>query len=143
MVRGVSRCVGTMPGLTGVVAALPERDGEREGRGHGAGHRGGWRLGVKAASTPPRGVNVVTRGQLGCMIDMFESPRRRPGHAVIVILILLTAYFESPRSPWCQQRRPWGALRRGRPARRGAREHQSFMGAIMCIGVSVSNSVML
>jgi multidrug efflux pump subunit AcrB len=66
--------------------------------------------------------------------------------AVVVILVLLTAYFESPRLALASVSSVPGVLC-GVVAMlflSGTTLNiESFMGAIMCIGVSVSNSVML
>jgi multidrug efflux pump subunit AcrB len=101
---------------------------------------------VAAAGSPPRGVRVITRGQLAPMIDMFQSLGVGLAIAVVVILILLTAYFESPRLALCSIGAVPGVLTgvvlmlylTGTTL-----NIESFMGTIMCIGVSVSNSVML
>ena len=65
---------------------------------------------------------------------------------MVVILVLLTAYFESPRLALVSLGAVPGVLSgvvlmlylTGTTL-----NIESFMGAIMCIGVSVSNSVML
>ena len=101
---------------------------------------------LAAAGTPPRGVRVVTRGQLPQMIEMFTGLGIGLAIAVVVILILLTAYFESPRLALISVSAVPGVLS-GVIAMllltRTTLNLESFMGAIMCIGVSVSNSVML
>jgi multidrug efflux pump subunit AcrB len=101
---------------------------------------------VAAAGTPPRGVRIMTRGELKPMVEMFESLGIGLSIAVVVILVLLTAYFESPRLALASVSAVPGVLT-------GVvfilyfsnttLNIESFMGAIMCIGVSVSNSVML
>jgi multidrug efflux pump subunit AcrB len=101
---------------------------------------------IAAAGEPPRGVRVITRGQLPPMIEMFTGLGTGLGIAVFVILILLTAYFESPRLAIISVSAVPGVLSgvvlmllvSGTTL-----NLESFMGAIMCIGVSVSNSVML
>ncbi len=101
---------------------------------------------IKAAGDPPRGVRVITRGQLKPMIEMFESLGIGLAIAVLVILILLTGYFESPRLAIISVSAVPGVLSgvtlmlyfTGTTL-----NIESFMGTIMCIGVSVSNSVML
>ncbi len=50
------------------------------------------------AGKPPRGVSVITRGQIAPMQEMFRSLAIGLALAVVVILILLTAYFEAWRS---------------------------------------------
>lgn len=101
---------------------------------------------VRAAGAPPRGVRVLTRGQLPPMIEMFTGLAEGLAIAVIVILILLTAYFESPRLALISVSAVPGVLSGVviiLLATGTTLNLESFMGTIMCIGVSVSNSVML
>jgi multidrug efflux pump subunit AcrB len=101
---------------------------------------------VAAAGEPPRGVSVLTRGQLKPMAEMFESLGIGLAIAVGVILVLLTAYFESPRLALVSVSAVPGVLAGIAVmlyVTRTTLNIESFMGAIMCIGVSVSNSVML
>src|SRR5262249_22695069 len=92
------------------------------------------------------GTRVVTRGQVAPMTEMFTSLGIGLGIAVVVILVLLTAYFESPRLALASVSSVPGVLcgvvlmllLTGTTL-----NIQSFMGSIMCIGVSVSNSVMM
>jgi multidrug efflux pump subunit AcrB len=101
---------------------------------------------IAAAGQPPRGVRVQTRGQVAPMREMFTSLGIGLGLAVVVILVLLTAYFESPQLALASISAVPGVLcgvvimllLTGTTL-----NIESFMGAIMCIGVSVSNSVML
>ena len=101
---------------------------------------------IAAAGEPPRGVRILTRGQVAPMNEMFTSLAVGLGLAVVVILVLLTAYFESPRLALASVSSVPGVLCgvvimllvTGTTL-----NIESFMGAIMCIGVSVSNSVML
>lgn len=101
---------------------------------------------VAAAGTPPRGVQVFTRGQLKPMIEMFQALGVGLTIAVGVILILLTAYFESPRLALASVSAVPGVLTGVVTilyVTHTTLNIESFMGTIMCIGVSVSNSVML
>jgi multidrug efflux pump subunit AcrB len=101
---------------------------------------------IAAAGDPPRGVRVQTRGQVAPMNEMFRALAAGLTLAVVVILVLLTAYFESPRLALASVSSVPGVLcgvvilllLTGTTL-----NIESFMGAIMCIGVSVSNSVML
>jgi multidrug efflux pump subunit AcrB len=101
---------------------------------------------IAAAGEPPRGVRVLTRGQVAPMREMFAALAVGLGLAVVVILVLLTAYFESPRLALASVSSVPGVLC-GVAAilllTGTTLNIESFMGAIMCIGVSVSNSVML
>ena len=101
---------------------------------------------IADAGQPPKGVRVETRGQVAPMGQMFTSLGIGLGIAVVVILVLLTAYFQSPRLALAAVSAVPGVLcgivvmllLTGTTV-----NIESFMGAIMCIGVSVSNSVML
>jgi multidrug efflux pump subunit AcrB len=101
---------------------------------------------VAAAGQPPKGVRVETRGQVAPMHEMFTSLGIGLGIAVVVILVLLTAYFEAPRLAVASVSGVPGVLC-GVVAllllTGTTLNIESFMGTIMCIGVSVSNSVML
>ena len=52
---------------------------------------------IAAAGTPPRGVRVIPMGQLPPTNEMFLALEIGLAIAMIVILVLLTAYFQSPR----------------------------------------------
>ncbi len=101
---------------------------------------------IAAAGQPPRGVRVETRGQVAPMKEMFRALAAGLALAVVVILVLLTAYFQSPRLALASVSSVPGVLcgvvitllLTGTTL-----NIESFMGSIMCIGVSVSNSVML
>jgi multidrug efflux pump subunit AcrB len=101
---------------------------------------------IAAAGQPPKGVRVEDRGQVAPMREMFTSLGIGLGIAVAVILVLLTAYFESPGLALASVASVPGVLC-GVVAMlllTGTTLNiESFMGTIMCIGVSVSNSVML
>jgi multidrug efflux pump subunit AcrB len=104
------------------------------------------RKAVDDAGDPPRGVRVEEMGQLPSMTKMFEALGIGLSVAVFVILVLLTAYFQSPRLALISVGAVPGVLA-------GivimlyfsntTLNIESFMGSIMCLGVSVSNSVMM
>jgi multidrug efflux pump subunit AcrB len=101
---------------------------------------------VDAAGTPPRGVRVETMGQLPPMVAMFQSLGIGLAAAVFVILVLLTAYFQSPRLALISIGAVPGVLAGIAVilyTTGTSLNIESFMGSIMCLGVSVSNSVML
>jgi multidrug efflux pump subunit AcrB len=101
---------------------------------------------IAAVGDPPRGVRVVTRGQLTPMVEMFESLGIGLAVAVFVILVMLTAYFQSPRVAVISISAVPGVLSGVATMlylTNTTLNIESFMGSIMCIGVSVSNSVML
>ena len=101
---------------------------------------------IAAAGKPPEGVRVDTLGQLPPMIEMFESLGIGLAIAVFVILVLLTAYFQSPRMGLISISAAPGVLAGIALilyATNTTLNIESFMGSIMSLGVSVSNSVLL
>ena len=85
-------------------------------------------------------------GQLPPMIEMFESLGIGLAVAVFVIFVLLTAYFQSPRLALISIGAVPGVLAGIAIIlylTNTSLNIESFMGSIMCLGVSVSNSVML
>jgi multidrug efflux pump subunit AcrB len=101
---------------------------------------------LAAAGEPPRGVRVELMGQLPPMLQMFESLGIGLLVAVFVIFVLLTAYFQSPRLALISIGAVPGVLAGIATIlyfTNTSLNIESFMGSIMCLGVSVSNSVML
>ena len=104
------------------------------------------RQAVKDAGDPPRGTRVEEMGQLPPMTQMFRSLGIGLGVAVFVILVLLTAYFQSPSLALISIGAVPGVLAGIALAlffSGTTLNIESFMGSIMCLGVSVSNSVMM
>ena len=101
---------------------------------------------IKSVGEPPRGVRVETLGQLPPMTEMFQALSLGLAVAVFVIFVLLTAYFQSPRLALISIGAVPGVLA-GIAVMlyltNTTLNIESFMGSIMCLGVSVSNSVML
>lgn len=101
---------------------------------------------LRDAGQPPKGVFVENRGQISPMNEMFISLAIGLAIAVAVILVLLTAYFQSVRLAIASIGAVPGVLS-GVVLMlyftRTTLNIESFMGAIMSVGVSVSNSVML
>jgi multidrug efflux pump subunit AcrB len=101
---------------------------------------------IADAGKVPDGVQVSVRGQLAPMTEMFRSLTIGLALSVVVILVLLTAYFQSFRVAVVSIGGVPGVvlgvatmlLLTGTSL-----NIESFMGSIMCIGVSVSNSVLL
>jgi multidrug efflux pump subunit AcrB len=101
---------------------------------------------IGQAGQPPRGVHIDNRGQVSPMNEMFESLAVGLAISVFVILVLLAAYFQSPLLALSSIGAVPGVLS-------GVvlilffthttLNIESFMGTIMSVGVSVSNSVML
>jgi multidrug efflux pump subunit AcrB len=101
---------------------------------------------IKDTGKPPDRVNVTMRGQVEPMAEMFRGLRLGLLMAVGVILLLLTANFQSFRLSL--------AVGLTIPAviagvvlmlwfTRTTLNIQSFMGAIMAIGVAVANAILL
>jgi multidrug efflux pump subunit AcrB len=101
---------------------------------------------IATAGEPPRGVRVETMGQLPPMVAMFQALGIGLFIAVFVIAVLLTAYFQSPRLALISIGSVPGVIA-GIVVilyfTNTSLNIESFMGSIMCLGVSVSNSVML
>ena len=95
---------------------------------------------------PPKGVRVEVRGQITPMEEMFRSMGIGLVVAVVAIMIMLTAYFESPRLALSAIGAVPGVLSGVVLilfVTRTTLNIESFMGSIMCIGVSLANSVMM
>ena len=149
LVRDVVTRIGrsTMPGeydriaMQRYLSITANVEGEDLGR---AAHQ--VRQALHDAGEPPMGVFVQTRGQIAPMNEMFRSLYIGLAIAVAVILILLTAYFESPSLALVSLGAVPGVLSGVLIillATGTTLNIESFMGAIMSVGVSVSNSVML
>ncbi len=101
---------------------------------------------LKSRGDPPPSIHVESRGQVKPMTEMFQSLYFGLGISVFVILVLLTGYFQSPLVALTSIGAVPGVLTgvAGILYLTGTTLNiESFMGAIMSIGVSVSNSVML
>lgn len=101
---------------------------------------------IAKAGAPPLGVRVEPLGQLPPMRQMFEALGVGLAVAVFVIFVLLTAYFQSPRLSLISVGAVPGVLAGIATIlyfTHTSLNIESFMGSIMCLGVSVSNSVML
>jgi multidrug efflux pump subunit AcrB len=100
----------------------------------------------QAAGDPPRGVTVAVRGQIAPMEEMFRGLTAGLGLAILVILLLLMAYFQSFRLgiivmstvPAVLVGVTLALLVTGTTL-----NIQSFMGAIMAVGVAVANAILL
>ncbi len=104
------------------------------------------RQAVKDVGDPPRGVRIEEQGSLPSMTEMFEALGVGLGVSVFVILVLLTAYFQSPRLAIISIGAVPGVLAGIATilfVTKTTLNIESFMGSIMCLGVSVSNSVMM
>jgi len=101
---------------------------------------------VKDAGEAPRGVRVEEQGQIPMMTEMFKALGLGLAAAVFIILVLLTAYFQSLRLAVTSIGAVPGVLAGIAVIlyfSNTTLNIESFMGAIMSLGVSVSNSVMM
>lgn len=98
------------------------------------------------AGDPPAGITVSVRGQIAPMRQTLESLQFGLGLAVVAIFLLLAGYFQSLRVaviviaaiPAVIAGVALGLLVTG-----SSLNIQSFMGAIMAIGVAVANAILL
>jgi multidrug efflux pump subunit AcrB len=98
------------------------------------------------AGAPPRGVTVQLRGQLSAMRQIFTNLAIGLGVAILVILLVLAANFESVRlslivlstTPAVLAGSVLMLLVTGTSI-----NLESFMGTIMAIGVAVANAILL
>jgi multidrug efflux pump subunit AcrB len=100
---------------------------------------------IEAVGPPPTGVNVDVRGQVTPLRDLFENLRNGLIAAVAVILLLLTAYFQSIRLALTAVAAVPAVLC-GVAAvlllTGTTLNLQSFMGSIMAVGVAVANAIL-
>src|SRR5262249_27169130 len=95
---------------------------------------------IDRAGAPPRGVRVEVRGQAEPMRLMFNGLASGLALAVVAIFLLLTAYFQSPRLALVAVAAVPAVLAGVALAlwlTGTTLNIQSFMGAIMAIGVAV------
>ena len=101
---------------------------------------------IREAGEPPRGAAVVVRGQIAAMRETFTNISVGLGVAVLVIFLLLAANFQSLRLAFVVVSTVPAVLAGVVIALRltGTTINvQSFMGAIMAIGVAVANAILL
>jgi multidrug efflux pump subunit AcrB len=106
---------------------------------------------ITAAGEPPRGVKVGDdqghiRGQVPAMEQMFTGLAKGLAMAVVVVFLLLTAYFQSLRLAFVSVATT-PAVVAGVAfvlyITHTTLNTQSFMGAIMAVGVAVANAILL
>ncbi len=106
---------------------------------------------ITAAGDPPRGVKVGDdlghiRGQVPAMRQMFSGLASGMGLAVVVVFLLLTAYFQSMKLAFVSVV-PTPAVVAGVAfalyITNTTLNIQSFMGTIMAVGVAVANAILL
>jgi multidrug efflux pump subunit AcrB len=100
---------------------------------------------MEAAGPAPQGVNVDVRGQVTPMRELFDNLENGLLASVAVILLLLTAYFQSIRLALIAVAGVPAVLCGVAAALLGTGTTlnlQSFMGAIMAVGVAVANAIL-
>jgi multidrug efflux pump subunit AcrB len=101
---------------------------------------------LERAGKPPRGVTVELRGQVKPMQEMLHGLLIGLGLSVVAIFLLLTAYFQSPKLALVAVAAVPAVLAGVAVAllvTHTTLNIQSFMGAIMAIGVAVANAILL
>ncbi len=101
---------------------------------------------IKEAGKPPTGVQIDVRGQVTPMNEMFQGLALGLAVAVVAILLLLTAYFQSLRLALTAVAAVPAVLFGvvlTLLVMQTTLNIQSFMGAIMAIGVAVANAILL
>lgn len=101
---------------------------------------------IADAGEPKVGVNVDVRGQIEPMNEMFKGLLIGLALAVLAIFLLLTAYFQSVRlalTVMATAPAVIAGVALMLVATRTTLNIQSFMGAIMAIGVATANAILL
>ena len=101
---------------------------------------------IKQAGTLPRGATVAVRGQIAPMRETFRNIAGGLVVAVVVIFLLLAANFQSLRLAFVVVSTVPAVLAGVvlmLAATRTTVNVQSFMGAIMSIGIAVANAILL
>jgi len=104
------------------------------------------RRAVAEAGTPPRGVTVSVRGQVSTMEQLFGGLASGLGVTVVAIFLLLAANFQSWKLAFVVVSTVPAVLTGVVVILLGTHTTlniQSFMGAIMSIGVAVANAILL
>jgi multidrug efflux pump subunit AcrB len=101
---------------------------------------------IESAGAPPAGVQVDVRGQVAPLNELFRSLALGLAAAVVAIGLMLTAYFQSLRLAFVAVV-PVPAVLAGVAgmllATGTTLNLQSFMGAIMAVGVATANAILL
>jgi multidrug efflux pump subunit AcrB len=101
---------------------------------------------IKHAGAPPRGINVDVRGQISPMRQTFSNLTLGIALAIVVIFLLLAANFQSLRLAFVVISTAPAVIAGSGLAlllTDTTLNLQSFMGAIMAIGVAVANAILL
>jgi multidrug efflux pump subunit AcrB len=101
---------------------------------------------IARAGAPPRGAAIAVRGQIAAMRETFTNITAGLAVAVVVIFLLLAANFQSLRLAFVVVSTVPAVLMGVvlmLAVTRTTLNVQSFMGAIMAIGVAVANAILL
>jgi len=101
---------------------------------------------IRRAGDPPRGTTIAVRGQIAALQETFSNVTAGLAVAVVVIFLLLAANFQSVRLAVVVVSTVPAVLAGVAVmlwATRTTLNVQSFMGAIMAIGVAVANAILL
>jgi multidrug efflux pump subunit AcrB len=101
---------------------------------------------IAAAGAPPRGATVSIRGQIAPMRETLRNIAAGLAVAVVVIFLLLAGHFQSLRLAFVVVSTVPAVLTGVvlvLAATRTTVNVQSFMGAIMAIGIAVANAILL
>jgi multidrug efflux pump subunit AcrB len=101
---------------------------------------------LKKLPAPPRGVTVSVRGQIAPMTVMVDNLRLGLALAGIAVFLLLAAYFQSIRVAFVVLLAIPSVLAGvvlALKATGTTLNIQSFMGAMMAVGISVANTILL
>jgi multidrug efflux pump subunit AcrB len=101
---------------------------------------------IRDAGAPPRGVTTSVRGQVNALREIFRELAIGLGAAVLVILLLLAANFQSVRLAFVVVSSAPAVLvgvALMLAVTRTSLNLESFMGAIMAMGVAVANAILL
>jgi multidrug efflux pump subunit AcrB len=101
---------------------------------------------LRGLPEPPRGVTISVRGQLAPLSEIFENLRLGVVLSMIAVFLLLVAYFQSVRVALAVVTALPGVLTGVFAAlwvTGSTLNLQSFMGAMMAVGISVANAILL
>jgi multidrug efflux pump subunit AcrB len=101
---------------------------------------------IKEAGEPPRGTTVDVAGQVPPMLQMFNGLTKGLVLAVVAVFLMLTAYFQSVRLALVATATAPAVVAGVSIAlyvTHSTLNIESFMGAIMAVGVAVANAIIL
>ncbi len=101
---------------------------------------------IAEAGELPRGVEVEIRGQVTPMLQMFRGLAVGMGLAVVAVFLMLAAYFQSVRLAVVATATTPAVVAGVAVVlfiTNTTLNIESFMGAIMCVGVAVANAILL